>query len=160
MPTFNLPGFPMRAASRGSRKVSIFRLGLGLHELEVLGSRLINTWVISSTYATGSTATVEFRSNKERPLSFRVKLSRRVASSALFYDDIDYHGIMEIQPNEMHRKYWEERNRNIDHHKCLFYPAFITESSRFSITNFEGNFVGRAALDPSGACLLPVISFL
>jgi hypothetical protein len=74
----------MRVAGRGPRKVSIFRLGLGLHELEVLGSRLINTWVISSTYATGSTAVVEFRSNKERPLSFGVKLSRRIASSALF----------------------------------------------------------------------------
>jgi hypothetical protein len=63
------------------------------------------------------------------------------------YDDIDYHGVMGIQPNEMHRKYWEEKNFNINHHKCLFYPAFITQSSRFSITNFEGSFVGWAALD-------------
>jgi len=42
------------------------------------------------------------------------------------YDDIGYHGIMGIQLNEMHRKYWEERNRNIGHEKCLFPPDFIT----------------------------------
>lgn len=54
---------------------------------------------------------------------------------------------MGIQPNEMHRKYWEERNCNIGYEKCLFYPDFITESNRFSITNFQGSFVGWAALD-------------
>lgn len=42
---------------------------------------------------------------------------------------------------------------------CLYYPAFIPEGCRFSITNSQGNFVGWAALDPSEACLLPGISF-
>lgn len=72
------------------------------------------------------------------------------------YDDIDYHGIMGIQPNEMHRKYWEERNRNLDYRKCLFYPAFITESCRFSITDSRGSFVGWAALDDGSIPQEPV----
>ena len=63
------------------------------------------------------------------------------------YVDIDYHGVMGIQPNEMHRKYWEERNRNLDCDNCLYYPAFIPKGCRFSITDSQGSFVGWAALD-------------
>ena len=47
----------------------------------------------------------------------------------------------------MHRKYWEERNSSLDYNKCLYYPAFIPEGCRFSITGSQGSFVGWAALD-------------
>lgn len=63
-----------------------------------------------------------------------------------FYD-IDYHGIMGIQPSDMHRRYWEERYCTPDDCKCLYYPAFIPKGCRFSITDSQGSFVGWAALD-------------